>query len=62
MKTPRTVGDDDVQFFRKVFEARFSEYRIKICPYAIQSKESNKLYIEALNRVGVEPPAVETAP
>ena len=54
MKTLHVLleGDDDVQFFRKVFEARFSKYHIKIYAYAIRSRKANKLYIEALNRVG----------
>ena len=45
-------GDDDVQFFKKVLEARFPKYRIKTYAYATRSRKANKLYIEAVNRAG----------
>ena len=54
MKTLHVLleGRDDERFFEKVFGAKLSKYRIKPYFYTTQSPDSNKRYIESLNRDG----------
>ncbi len=54
MKTLHVLleGRDDARFFKKVFGTKLSKYRIKPYFYATQRPDSNKRYIEGLNRNG----------